>query len=227
MNCVEVNQHLESAFDEALEPEMKKAVMLHLRTCSSCQAGWDEMQALRSVLQGSSLPAPSASLDERVLRAFNQAHLPRTKASLWWQRLIYGSINIPRPVFAAALVVFALALALATYIGRLTARPFSVATLPTAIDTDNIKVVPQPPQIIYVPVKAQRGIEHQAPHVAQRSSITRRIKPENSLRPTPAQPLESFTLVSATGANYTTNARLKGFEPLTSATVRVIKGRGE
>jgi hypothetical protein len=226
MNCAEVNQHFEAALDEALDAETKKSLMLHVRTCSSCQAAWTQMQALRSVLQASALPAPSSALDERVMRAFNRSHGPRAVARLrWWQPLASGSISIPRPIFASGLVVFALALALATYVGRLTATQISVASLPPTVKEI---AVPAPPQIVYLPVKVgQENREHTSFNAPKHSPMPRRTKPENSLRQTGTHPPERFMLVSTTGANYTTNATLNGFEPLPSATVRVIKGKGE
>jgi hypothetical protein len=226
MNCVEVNQKLEAALDEALDRETQKAVMLHTESCESCRADWDEMQALRSVLRSSEEPVPSASLDERVMRAFDQSHEARPdNGARVWRSLLFGSINIPKPIFAVALILFAVAIALAARIGRLSSTQISVAPQPSTIAET---VAPAPlPQIIYVPVKIENDALYVSSGAPKRPRMTRRTPSKASPVRRREQPLESFTLVSAAGTNYTTRSTLKGFEPLQTATVRVIKGRGE
>jgi anti-sigma factor RsiW len=227
MNCVEVNRKLEAALDDALDRETQKALMLHTESCASCRTGWDEMRALKAILQSSVQPEPSASLDERVMRAFNQSHGPRREPrARGWRNLLFGSINIPKPIFAAALILFAVALALAARIGRLSSTQISVAPSPQTLSE---VVAPGPSQqIVYVPVRVEPEVRKPAPPRAPKRSLTPGRAPAGDApRQRQARPLESFTLVSAAGTNYTTNSTLKGFEPLPTATVRVIKGRGE
>jgi anti-sigma factor RsiW len=228
MNCVEVNRKLEAALDDALDRETKTALMLHTESCASCRDGWEEMRALKAILQSSAQPVPSASLDERVMRAFNQSHGPRTEPrARGWRTLLFGSINIPKPIFAAALILFAVALILAARIGSLSSTQISVAPLPPTLSNVNAPG-PSPPQIVYVPVRVEPEVRKPASTRApKRSLMPGRAPAGDAPGQRQAQPLESFTLVSAAGTNYTTNSTLKGFEPLPTATVRVIKGRGE
>jgi hypothetical protein len=235
MNCAEANRHLEGALDGALTDETEKALRLHLGACPSCSAALAGLQALSYTLRVSPELAPSAALDERVMAAFNRAHRPQPhapRAVSWWRGLIYGSIKVPKPVFAAALMVFALSLALAAYVGRLTSTQIAAAPQPPTFAE---VFAPARPQVVYVPVGSGRDVTPPptpppAPTTGVRSkrALTARRPPRRAgSERIQAQRLESFMLVSAGGTNYTTNTKLRGFEPLPTATVRVLKGRGE
>src|SRR3712207_3813919 len=108
MKCEEVKQHLESAFDGAAVEEVRVSVTEHVGGCRSCKAAWDEIEALRTVLRKSAdeeTVEPSALLDERVMRAFARFHEPGDEAAApWWRRFFLGSISVPRPAFALALI---------------------------------------------------------------------------------------------------------------------------
>jgi hypothetical protein len=223
MNCAEVKQHFEAAFDQALTPELERALRLHMGACPSCQSAWDELQILRSVLQSSSIAAPSSSLDARVMSAFHQAH--HEPAPAWWRRFVFGTISLPRPAFALAVMAFVLLLVLALYIGRLTATPILLTTLPPAAA---VASPPTPQQFVYVPVRAERNARTIAPPSIRRTPATRSTSsPAAPLSTGEPRQLENFTVVTDTGTNYATKATLKGFEPVETASVRIIKGREE
>jgi hypothetical protein len=233
MNCAEVKQNFEAAFDGAVNPEQERAVMLHIDKCPSCKAAWDEMQALRSALHTSVITRPSVSLDERVMSAFAQAHGRRESiVRPWWRSLFGGAISIPKPAFAVLLAAFALALVTALQIGRMTAPRISLE--PPMRNADAAAAVP-PPRIIYVPVETSRdeptvkpAPATTAPALFRRPAMPRRTQRREATPGQPqVRPLESFTLVTATDTNYATKATLAGFEPMANGSVRIIKGRGE
>lgn len=224
MNCAEVKEQFETAFDGALAPELEKGLMLHVRGCSSCQTAWDAMQSLRSMLRASTISAPSHALDHRVMEAFNRAH--REEARAWWHRFVFGTIALPKPAFALALIAFASLLALALYVGRLTATPIQVTT---RLANTAEAAAPLSQRIIYVPVEAARSPQTISSTASSRPRTPRRTIPTGTVaqKPSATRPLENLLMVSSSGTDYATKATLRDFQPLEAASVRVIKGRGE
>lgn len=242
MNCAEVKQQLEATFDGAAAGESRAAVMEHMGACEGCRAAWDEMRALRSVLRKTAdedALQPSAALDERVMRAFSRAHEPGDEvAAPWWRRFFAGSISVPRPAFALALILFTTLIGLAVQVGRMTAAEISLA--PPA-QTANGATAEPPARIVYVPVEIAPRRDVTAKNLpaastttttnaaARRPAVTRTTTQRETVAAArnQAQPLESYTVVTATDTNYATKATLVGFKPVENASVRVIKGRGE
>ena len=226
MNCEEINKQLGDVLDGAVDPEMETVVMRHISTCSSCQNEWERIRAVRSILRATEAPMPPASLDARVMGAFYKTRIGRSEApGNWWQRLVFGSIRIPKPAFALIVVAFASALALALQMGRTKQTPL-VVTVPTPM-TVEVPAPAPPPQIVYVPIESVRSAQDAAPRAPKRQLVARATKARRPLMQTPESPLENTTVVTVSGTNYSTKATLKDFEPITNATVRVMKGRGE
>ena len=226
MNCAEIKEQLGAMLDAALAPELEKVIMLHVSTCSSCQDEWDRAQALRSVLRASPPPVPSASLDARVMEAYYQSRAPRREARGWWQRLAFGSISVPKPAFALILIAVASALAVALQIGRLMATPI-IVTMSAPATIDGTTTASPPPQIVYVPVEQVRKSRDASTDLSKRTPVARRLRSVHAAGQTSARSLENSMVISSIGTSYATEATLKDFEPLTNATVRVIKGKGE
>lgn len=225
MNCAEIKEQLGAVLDAALAPELEKAIMLHVSTCSSCQDEWDRAQALRSVLRASPQPVPSASLDARVMEVYYQSRAPRREARGWWQRLAFGSISIPKPAFALILIAVASALAVAIQIGRVMATPI-IVTMSAPSPIEGTTAAP-PPQIVYVPVEQVRKARDVSTGLSKRTSVARMLRSVNAAGQTSTRPLKNSMVISSIGTSYATEATLKDFEPITNATVRVIKGKGE
>jgi hypothetical protein len=219
VNCIEFDEQVALLLDGVASLALERALLNHTSSCQPCAALLKDTQGVRTLLQKSVVPGPSDALDARVMRGFQNRHLSFAAPRPWWREVL----RIPRPALAMSLLTVVFALLLGIGIGRMSARQQSVSSVPPAAlsptplspksATDQV-VESQPPPA-YAPVKS--GIERNRP-VSRRSAKTIIAR---------TKPLESVTVVSSTGANYTTRAALDGFEPVTGTKLRVIKGGEE
>lgn len=230
MNCTKINQHLEARLDAELDPRLERVVDAHLAACPSCRAAFDQSKALKGMLRESLPCEPSVSLDDRVMRAFDRHHAPQmvVAAEAGWRPRLSGSVGVSVPALALALVLIASSLLAAVKLGSTMAT--QIVVMSPAAPTSGVTA----PRTIEVPIESERIAR--VPVTARRTAAPSPVRGRRADAPPPPakksrapgkQPLQSSTVVSATEADYSTTAALKGFEPLTGSTVRVIKGAEE
>ena len=221
MNCHEVSGLLEAMHDGALSPRARAVVESHTASCAACRAELDRLRALSSLLGKLPAPAPPASLDKRLMLAFRRRHEPRPSPFQRLRRALAGSVAVPKPALALSLVAVAAAVVLGVELGRITATPIQLAPAQPA----SFAPAPADVRTIEVPVEHVRivRVKTQAP---SRPAATPKPRPaaDRQPAPSPAAGIESFTTLSASGANYTTKASLEGFVPSVGSTARLIKG---
>lgn len=138
MNCEKVDELLNAFHDGATSAALQSQIEQHIGGCPSCAAALNRLQYLRGLLRKDIAPPPPPSLEQKLMWAFFERHAPpETKAPAWRYRLFAGSISIPKPVFAAALMAIALALMTANLIGRRAAAMTAVDTASTVPLSDS------------------------------------------------------------------------------------------
>jgi anti-sigma factor RsiW len=223
MNCTEVRQDLEALLDKALDDTRRQSIELHLTSCHTCRGGLAHLQSLERALRENYTVNVPASLDQRVFSSFNARHARGETGSSRWRKLFLGSFRIPAPVFGLFLLTAIGAVAVSYWVGKQNATSIIVSA-------------PPPPAEVNNPIVRGPSIDHQAsrPKTDERqTSIATRRKtaalpskhiPLSAQTRAGTQQLRSSTTINANSATYSTVASLKGFEPLTSATARIIKG---
>jgi anti-sigma factor RsiW len=106
MNCDDMQLHISTYIDDALDAPSQSTMFTHLGTCSECRIFLRRMLDLRAGLAASPAPEVPPSLDKRVMRLKMKRARTMTGAAerirtLWSQRL-----SVPLP--SAALIALAL-----------------------------------------------------------------------------------------------------------------------
>lgn len=225
MNCEEVRALIEALHDGEVGPRGSDQVQAHVSTCAPCRAASERLTALSAVLKRSTVPAPSPELDERVARAFRRQHARTPPAApRWWARLFAGSVSIPKPAFAAAVVAVAAALAGATMIGRITSRPGSEAAgLPAHQPAAHAAAPPrlvEVTKIVEVPVVREKVVTRTVIVSRGRDRVGKVRRQE----PAPARNERELAMSGSVSPNgYFTVANLSDFQPAKEMKARVIK----
>ena len=217
MNCDELGAQIELAFDGVVDSALTDEIESHLSTCSFCNAQMKQLQAMRRVLRRDEIPAPSTSLDLRVMSAFRQRREHSREQSPGWRTLFFGSILVPKPVFAMSLIILGAVLFLGIQIGKRSGKQIAGPD----VTPRTVSSISTPPA-----TTSEVRAETAEPTSRRRRSIQRIHRtsrgPALSSK-SMANSLESFATVSPMGANYTTKATLDGFEPFRDAKIRVVK----
>lgn len=145
MNCEKVSAAAQEFYDEDLSAQEKIRMEEHLLICGWCRLEIERWRALSGLLRQDAVSPPNAALDRKVIAAFRQKHAADNRPSAWWRAILVGSVSVPKPAFAAALIVAVIAVAAAHLIGRNEATKFA-----GKIDSsDSVAVSPAPqPEII-------------------------------------------------------------------------------
>ena len=242
MNCEEAELLLESLHDDNLEPRLKTRVERHLADCPSCGGIMKGLQNMRGVIRKGFIPPPSASLDRIVMREIRRAGaLRRPQKTTWWQRMFGGSVKIPKPAFAAALIMIAVGLILSNLPGR-NAANFSAS--PDALNSPSALAIslpkrdePEKTKIVEVPVIRERVVK-QTIYVERPNLDSRKdgrqysalrpnkrdfetLQKESPVRKRNVPDLEMKDSIAENG--YFTRVNLSGFKPAVDAKTRIIK----
>lgn len=238
MNCEKVNVLIEALHDGALDTNEKAGMEEHLAGCFSCRKKRERLSALSLLIQKSSLPEPSASLEQNLLHAFSAHHKKPAKSPVWWRRIFAGSVSIPKPVFAAALIAVAVIVTAANLIGRNAANTLSAEkNFPAQVPV--ISAPPASPEIIEqtkiveIPVVKERivtrvvYVERQG-RAAELPAQNRTLIAARKELPRP-QPINSLkdlpsTMSGSLAENgYLTRIDLTGFQPTNGMNARVVR----
>ncbi len=245
MNCEKVNQLMNDFHDGATAAAVKIGMEKHIAGCLSCRDDYDWLRALSDLLQKDVAPVPSAAHDRTLMQAFQAKHAPPAKKSpAWWSGIFAGSLSIPKPAFAAALIAVAVAITTANLIGRNSAMsPGNDMVSPAPAASSSPQISPpeiiERTQIVEVPIIKERVVtkivyvERENREAQATSSKSAKLnstqtaalikKPdneENSARPN----VELSGSVAENG--YFTRTNLSDFAPVAEAKIRIIR-KGE
>jgi Putative zinc-finger len=221
MNCVEVGALQEALHDGALDSETMKRVEDHLSACPSCVAELARLRIVSDLLQMSTIPAPSSSLDGRLMSAFVHKHKQLARERFRWNRAFIGSVSIPKPTLLMAAVIISIALAAAVKVGMMTSKPSIVETaLPASASPRPQEVVPgaaEKIRIVEVPVVREkvRTVYVDAGH---RDGGRR----QNGLADVSHRRHDPAMSSSVGQQGYFTRANLSGFLPSSEMRTRII-----
>ena len=128
MKCIDLKENLDAFADGEIEFTQKRQIENHLEDCVSCQTQFENLRTIgKSAKQYLQVSAP-AVLDEKVLTAFQTFHKEKQGEKKDAEKI--GWFGIPRLVFAAGLIFFALSVISAFQIGKMSAGEISVMMPP-------------------------------------------------------------------------------------------------
>jgi hypothetical protein len=233
MKCEEANSLLEALCDGGLNSPLRIQVEKHAAACSACAINLKQLRALSGLLQKSVVPPPSPVLDQKLMQAFHQHYDEPVKTVSWRRRIFGGSISIPTPALAAAVILIAIALAASNMIGRKTAGVSESAANPPA--PANVTLTPEiieKTRIVEIPVVRERVVTRVV-YVERESAQKRKARnlPPISKRSETSQLAQKrsqrenrFDMSGAIAENgYFTQVNLTGFQPNADMKVRIIK----
>ncbi len=237
MNCKEVSLLIEEFCDGELSLHLESRVKEHIEICVLCSADLNNVIKLDQLLEKSSPPPPpSVMLDQKLMEAFRDHNKAVSISPAWWQRIFVGSLSIPKPAFAAALVVFAVAVTAANLVGRYTMMPADFSAVSVALPT--VVNVPLPPEIIEktkiieVPVVKERVVtrvvyverQNNKTTDVQKTLLAQNQADGNKQERTVKEDDSNLAMNGAVNDDgYVTRANLIGFQPPTELKTRIIR----
>lgn len=218
MNCNDISAAIEAYFDGAMNVPLRRKIEAHLSVCFSCESNLKQLQAMRSLLERDAVPEPSPSLDAQVMQAFRDRRAGPQGAIGGWLSLITGSIRIPKPLVATSIAVLALTSIISFEFGRRTADRIVIPSSPASTTAKTIQLIPHLNQVrVDARDKGQSHAAPTGPKSIRAGTLSRRLGRKSVAH------IESLTLVSQSGTNYSTRTSLNGFEPLGDANVRIVR----
>lgn len=237
MNCEKASLLIEELYDGELNGQIRNRVEEHVAVCSFCRVKFEEICKLDRLLDQSSALPPSILLDQKLLSAFKAKHRqPSEKREAWRHWIFGGSINIPKPIFAALSILIAVAFVTANIMWKRNANPANAADFPAAT-APNVSTLPSPEviervKVVEVPVikeqivtrvvyieKKNFGVERKQNQL----SITARNAPARSVPHLPVESNNSTAKSSVAENRHITRVNLDGFQPSDEPKVRVIR----
>lgn len=218
MNCIETKKNIEALVDGELTGSLKETVERHLLVCRDCCELKEELILLSGFLQTSEIAPSSEALDRRVINAFRSHHKPAPAAS--WRRIFFGSMAIPKPVFAALLILAMAVSWLAFQIGKINSATVSVPS--PFVVTNEIPVQtpaesPAQTVVVEVPVIKEKIVTRTVYVRQQKNNKTEKAK-------SPADSAENLPSSSSVAENgFFTDVSLKGFVPTQQINAKIIK----
>ena len=220
MNCNKAKLEIGAALDGELELKKQRALDRHLLSCKPCREAKASMLSLSSVLKLTPAPLPPPELRSRIRKSFKD-RCPAEQAVP--QRFAFGAFFIPKPAFAALLLLAVTGFWLSFQIGRISSS--TVVREPPAEIFNDIPVKPATETkvetiFIEVPVIKEKTVVR----------IVRIDRPERSRtkkkgeKPAEQQPdiLPIFNSTT-TARGISNDVNLKGFQPAAEMNARVIK----
>jgi hypothetical protein len=234
MDCERASLLIEEFYDGEIDLHLKSRVEEHIVVCSFCSAEFYKVRSLDQLLEKSSAPPPpSAMLDRKLIEALHQ-NQKALKSPAWWHRLFAGSLSIPKPAFAAAVIMGSVAIAGANIIGRYAVTSSDVSLIPAVPSL--IASTPLPPEIIEktkiveVPVIKERVVtrvvyvERQSNETnnSQKSLLAQDRTGGNKQKQNSTKE-ETNSSINAETSEYVTRGNLSGFQPIAELKTRIIQ----
>ncbi len=220
MTCHEHKAALGAWLDQALEAEAAAATERHLAHCAACRVELERLRAVQTALQSVTPPLPAASLDARVLASFRQQHTLQKTGEVQprgWRAWVFGSLSVPKPALALAVLGVLGAVVLSYKIGEVLGAQLPLTPPPVLVYHQTTKRT--------LPSEAERAV-----NVKTLGNCTRpaRATGQHQLaklkNKQPAARFETQASASEAGVDFMTTAPLGNFEPVKDPAVRIIKG---
>ncbi len=220
MNCAETKKHIEALADGELTGKAKATVENHLQICSACRTAKEDLILLSGFLEQSEIAPPSAALEKHLLNSFRQYQKPKNSRTR--RHIFFGALLIPKPIFAAFLLLTATTVWAAFQIGKINSSVVSMTAPPIAATENQIRT----------PAETETRIVHVEVPVVKEKIVTRTVyvrEPAQNIQrakaKTPDSPksgiLPSYNSVAENG--YFTDVNLRGFEPTAEMNAKIIK----
>ena len=238
MNCQEVKLRLEAFHDGFADSDLSSRIGKHIAGCEVCNDDLRRLQALRTILRKSSVPAPSAALAHGLIEAFHQEHKQPTTVLPWWKRAFGSTVTIPVPAMAVAIIVIAIGIAAANIVGRNAAisdgsNSSSAALTPVISLASESPAIIEQTKIVEVPVTRERIVTRVVHVERQRRTAdltarnpalfsSRKDLRRNSPNSNPkdiSPPMKD----SVAENGYLTRIDLTGFQPTNGMNARVVR----
>ncbi|HEX8268084.1 MAG TPA: zf-HC2 domain-containing protein [Pyrinomonadaceae bacterium] len=218
MKCIENKKNIEALNDDELDDALKDAVEHHLQVCSVCRELKEEAASLSTLLQMSRIPLPSASLDARIMKSFREQHATVPI----WRRFILGTFAVPKPAFAALLILAMAGFWTAFQVGKIYSTSISISE---QLGEMTKAPIPMPEQteiqtvVVEVPVIKEKTVTRTIYVRQPKINKNEKSKSLDVLRQS------DLPLSSAVANNgYFTDVSLKGFQPSAEINAKIIKG---
>ncbi|HEX9927314.1 MAG TPA: zf-HC2 domain-containing protein [Pyrinomonadaceae bacterium] len=218
MKCIENKKNIEALLDNELDGALKDAVEGHFQVCPVCRESKEQSASLSTLLQTSRIPLPSAALDARIMKSFRQQHATVPI----WRRLILGTFVVPKPAFAALLILAMAGFWTAFQVGKI----YSTSILISEQLGETTKAPIQTPEqpevqtvVVEVPVIKEKIVTRT---IYVRQPKINKNEKSKSLDVLRQNDLPLSSVVANNG--YFTDVSLKGFQPSAEINAKIIKG---
>ena len=225
MNCVETKNNIEALLDGELDDIARDEIEHHLWICPACLELKERMSAFSSLLQVSDFPLPSVRLDERVMESFKTHNASVT----FRHRLFFDRFILPKPIFAAVLLLMLGSSWLAFQVGKISSTEILMTT--PSIVSNEIPAQNAEPKIQTVTVEVPVIKEKTVTRIVYVRETKNTINEKNEKNTTNEKgksgvfvrndtPQFSSTV---TDRGFFTDVSLKGFEPSAEINAKIIK----
>lgn len=149
MRCEEVSLMIEDFHDEQLDLPSKNLLEEHLISCSNCSSHLKQLRELSNLIHNSVIPMPSPALAQNLRKEFESHYL---KPSPLWRQLFFGSVSIPKPILATAIILIVMSLIGANLLGRNSAYLDNAGSLPNSVVVSSTPEIVEKTKLVEVPV---------------------------------------------------------------------------
>jgi len=218
MKCIENKKNIEALLDNELDDALRDAVEGHFQVCPVCRELKEEAASLSTLLRTSQIPLPSAALDARIMKSFRQQNAPVPI----WRRFILGTFAVPKPAFAALLILAMAGFWTAFQLGKIYSTSISISeqlgeTTRAPVQTPEQTEVQT--VVVEVPVIKEKIVTRT---IYLRQPQINKNEKSKSLDVLRQSDLPLSSVVANNG--YFTDVSLKGFQPSAEINAKIIKG---
>ena len=218
MNCIETKKNIEALLDDELDDDLTDAVEHHLWICPACCQLKEQMRSISNLMQMSRIIPASAELDKRIIKSFQNHHASKPS----WRRVVFGGFVVPKPIFAALLILAAAGFWLAFQIGKINSTTVSM-TSPSITSNEILVQTPAETRVqtvvVKVPVIKEKIVTRT---IYVRDSKNNKNEKGKSSADSRQNNLPLYSS-SVTDNGYFTGVSLKGFQPSAEINAKIIK----
>jgi hypothetical protein len=218
MKCIENKKNIEALLDNELDDALRDAIEGHFQVCPVCRESKEQASSLSTLLQMSQIPLPSTALDRRIMKSFRRQH----ESVPVWRRFILGTFAVPKPAFAALLILAMAGFWTAFQVGKIYSTSISISE---QLGETTKAPIPMPEQtevqtvVVEVPIIKEKIVTRT---IYLRQPKINKNEKSKSLDVLPQTDLPLSSVVANNG--YFTDVSLKGFQPSAEINAKIIKG---
>jgi hypothetical protein len=218
MKCIENKKNIEALLDNELDDALRDAIEGHFQVCPVCRESKEQASSLSTLLQMSQIPLPSTALDRRIMKSFRRQH----ESVPVWRRFILGTFAVPKPAFAALLILAMAGFWTAFQVGKIYSTSISISE---QLGETTKAPIPMPEQtevqtvVVEVPIIKEKIVTRT---IYLRQPKINKNEKSKFLDVLPQTDLPLSSVVANNG--YFTDVSLKGFQPSAEINAKIIKG---